>query len=123
MIFVFQPKNYKGLEELFGELPKLVKGWSSYGHSTSGNSILDFTDAIEAIGTPFENKESKKYDDLPYEERPFMNFSFMIGYSKRGFKQMLKEYNIDLNKEIQKYKENELNNENKDDDKRTFCII
>lgn len=123
MIFVFQPKDYKGLEELFGELPKLVKGWSYYGHFTSGNSILDFTDAIEAVGTPFEDKESKKYDDLPYEERPFMNFSFMIGYSKRGFKQMLKEYNIDLNKEIQKYKENELKNENKDDDKGVSCII
>ena len=112
MIFVFQPKNYLALEELFGEVPKLIKGWDLKGHSCSGNSILDLTDAVESLGTPFEDKESKwYYDSLPTDERPFMNFSFMIGYSKRGFKQMLKELNINLNEKIEEYKsKNQLDN-------------
>lgn len=101
MFFAFQPKSYKGLEDLFGEVPKLIKGWNLFTHRRTGNAILDLTDAVEAVGTPFENDESQYYySDLPYEKKPFKNFGFIIGYSKSGFKQRAKELGINLNTSI-----------------------
>lgn len=90
-IFVtFKPKNYKGIQQLVGKIPKLVKGWNSEGHMTYGNSILDVTDAVEAVGTPFESWECEKY--RKDGRSSFYSFQFCIGYSKRGFNQMLKEF-------------------------------
>lgn len=90
-IFVtFKPRNYKGIQQLVGEIPKLVKGWNREGHMTYGNSILDVTDAVEAVGTPFERFECEKYGKDGRSS--FYNFEFCIGYSKRGFNQMLKEF-------------------------------
>lgn len=89
-IFVtIKPENWKAIEEIVGEdIPKLVKGWKRRGHFTSGNSILNVTDAVEAVGTPFEQYESQREEYF----RTYYNFDICIGYSKRGFKQMLKEF-------------------------------
>ena len=45
------------------------------------------TDPVEGICTPFEQSNSERYSG----ERVYTKFTFAIGYSKRGFKQMLKE--------------------------------
>lgn len=88
-IFItIKPKTWKSLESILGDVPKLVKGWKREGHFTSGNSILDVTDAVEAIGTPFEQYESSREE----YQGCYYNFDICIGYSKRGFKQMLKEF-------------------------------
>lgn len=91
IFFKLNPKDYTALEDLFGDIPKLIKGWSLNGHSRTGNWILDVTDAVEAIGTPFEYYEYSRYQEegLGYS---YFNFCFIIGYSKRGFNKMLKEH-------------------------------
>lgn len=90
-IFVtIKPKNWKSIEELVGEIPKLIKGWNRDGHRTYGNSILDVTDAVEAVGTPFEYYESQDYRENG--ESSHYEFQIVIGYSKRGFNQMIKEH-------------------------------
>lgn len=94
MYFVVRPKNYLALEKLFGEeVPKIIKGWDDFGHNRTGNSILNLTDAVEGIGTPFEYDEAKKYDYRTKElyDDPYYRFAFVIGYSKSGFKKLLKE--------------------------------
>lgn len=83
-----KPKTWESLESIFEDIPKLIKGWKREGHFASGNSILNVTDAVEAVGTPFEQKES----DREEYSRCYYNFDICIGYSKRGFKQMIKEF-------------------------------
>lgn len=88
MWFVVRPKDYLALEELFhNEVPKIVKGWRREGHYPYGNSILNMTDPVEKIGTPFEESNSKRYEG----EHVYTTFAFAIGYSKRGLSRMLKE--------------------------------
>ena len=96
MFFVFRPINYLGLEYLFGTIPKIVKGWSKDGNRTSGNSLLSMTDAVESVNTPFEYYCSNRpeYKD----EHTYTNFSFVIGYSKRGFSALCKKYGVDIAK-------------------------
>lgn len=90
-VFVtIRPKNWKSLEQLVGEIPKLIKGWNCYGHSTSGNSILSVTDAVEGVGTPFERYECEKY--RKNGRSSYYEFQITIGYSKRGFDKMIKEF-------------------------------
>ncbi len=92
-IFItIKPKTWKGIEEMVGEVPKLVRGWVAEGHRTYGNSILDVTDAVEAVGTPFEYYESNNYKDDKTGRSSFYSFNIIIGYSKRGFEKMLKEH-------------------------------
>lgn len=91
---IVKPKDWNGLELLFGEIPKLVKGWRDVGHYTNGNSILSAVDFVENIGTPFEYNE-RIYDEAKRENSTF-DFSIAIGYSKRGFAKMLNEHGFQV---------------------------
>lgn len=90
--FIIRPVDYIGLEMLLGELPKIVKGWHHNGHDSAGNRLINAHDAVETVGTPFENWPSKREPYKSLQENTYMDFMFAIGYSKRGLKQMLKEH-------------------------------
>jgi hypothetical protein len=93
IFFVFRPIDYIGLENLFGDVPKIVKGWSNRGNNRYGNSLLNMTDEVEEINTPFEYYCSRRpeYKD----DRTYTNFAFVIGFSKRGFKSLSKKYDLE----------------------------
>ena len=91
LFFTFAPKNWRQLELLCGcEVPKIIKGWIVDGHHGDGNSILNATDLVTQVGTPFERYESNRYENLYNEHHISFDFKFSIGYSKRGIKQILK---------------------------------
>ena len=94
---VFTPLNYKGIENLFNtKVPKIVKGWTKEGNRTSGNSLLNATDEVEEINTPFEYYCSMRPE---YEnDHTHYNFSFAIGFSKSGFKKYCKSLGVNFNK-------------------------
>ena len=93
---VFTLLNYKGIENLFNtEVPKIVKGWTKEGNRTSGNSLLNATDEVEEINTPFEYYCSMRPE---YEnDHTQYNFSFAIGFSKSGFKKYCKSLGVNFN--------------------------
>lgn len=98
MWFIFIPQNWKNIEELIGkEVPKCIKGWLRNGHCSNGNHLLDCTDAVDGVGTPFEERESKReqYKEL-YENNCRVevkySFAFAWGFSKSGWKKFVKEY-------------------------------
>jgi hypothetical protein len=93
LFFTIKPKNWEHLEFLCGcEVPKIVKGWFYNGHFGDGNSILNATDLVAEVGTPFERYEANRYKEI-YKENDIreFDFSFSIGYSKRGIKQILEK--------------------------------
>lgn len=93
IFFTFAPKDWKQLELLCEcEVPKIVKDWCADGHFGDGNSILEATDMVTQVGTPFERYEADKYEGLYNEHGIRFDFKFSIGYSKRGFKQILNKY-------------------------------
>ena len=114
--FIIDPGNWKQLSALMGgenSLPKILKGWDANGHHISGNNLLNMTDAVTGIGTPFEWREvglnqhywtrrdwhdyyfhhadiypdwTTREPDLPVMPKPTnRGFSFAVGFSKRGF--------------------------------------
>lgn len=86
--FIFKPKEYKAFEELFKcDVPRILKGWKEDGHFGVGNGILNATDAVSRIGTPFE-----RYEEQRNEAYHSMSFLFAIGFSKKGLKQAIKEH-------------------------------
>ena len=89
MWFVFRFINWEGIQNLFGDVLKIIKGWDNNPRSTSGNSLLDMTDPVEAINTPFEYYCSKRPEYA--KDRTFTSFAFAIGFSKSGFKAMRKK--------------------------------
>lgn len=120
IFFYVRPRDWKDLSLLVGEesIPKIVKGWKCAGHTVCGNPILDATDAVTGIGTPFELDElnynkrywtadrwrdyyfhhleqypdwTKRKPELePLSSSPRYDFSFVVGFSKRGFKRFCK---------------------------------
>lgn len=95
LFFTFSPKDWNQIEYLCGvEVPKIVKGWRYDGHFGDGNSILDATDLVTEVGTPFERYEANKYEKLYQEQNVRFGFEFAIGYSKRGINQLIKQYNV-----------------------------
>lgn len=93
MFFTIAPKDWKHLELLCGcEVPKIVKGWREAGHFGDGNSILSATDLVTQVGTPFERYEVNRYERIYNESIYEYEFKVAIGYSKRGFKQILNKY-------------------------------
>lgn len=91
--FIFKPKNWIHLELLIeSEVPKVVKGWLKDGHFGTGNSILNATDLVTKVGTPFERYESDNYRKKYNEWDTGFDFAFAIGFSKRGLNQMTKEF-------------------------------
>lgn len=89
MWFVFRFINWEGIQNLFGDVLKIIKGWDNKPRSTSGNSLLDMTDPVEAINTPFEYYCSNRPEYA--KDRTFTSFAFAIGFSKSGFKAMRKK--------------------------------
>ena len=87
--YIIQPESWKCFERMFGaDVPTVLKGWRRNGLDgfKIGNSILDVVDPVSRIITPFEHRGSFTHDRYAYK------FSLAIGYSKRGFKQRLKDY-------------------------------
>ena len=85
--FIIKPQSWKQIETLTNqEVPKIVKGWSC-GRRHSGNSLLDVTDAVEDVLTPFEHRNfslTDKYYGAYYE------FAVAFGFSKSGWKELKK---------------------------------
>lgn len=116
IFFLIRPNSWHDIELLVGKgnLPRIVTGWVKDGHSVHGNPLLDATDPVTGIGTPFESKEaqwnkrywsrdrwheyyfhnSEQYPDWIHREpelpvlgeSPVFDFSFVVAFSKRGFK-------------------------------------
>lgn len=97
MYFIFRPLSYIGLENLFGNVPKIVKGWTESSRRSSGNPILYMTDAVERINTPFDYYESQG-SQYPEYRCAYTKFAFAIGFSKRGFKALCKSGGVDMRK-------------------------
>jgi len=107
----FKPLSWKGIEYLIGrEVPKTLKGWKP-SHEFLGNHILDATDPVNAVGTPYEDKERQQnpfyrtadywndkecdaYKRLKTEPELRVRgivFNVAIGFSKRGLAALKKE--------------------------------
>lgn len=123
--FVFSPATWEELELIVGAgtLPKILMGWRSDGHLGVGNPLLDATDKVFEVGTPFEDREAsinkrywtkKRWDDFYFhnaskcpdwlsrepelpvlETAPSISFKFAVGFSKIGFKRLLKQFGMD----------------------------
>ena len=119
IFFAFRFNTWKELEEVVGEsnLPKIVQGWTE-GSRGRGNPNISATDAVWEVGTPFERDEiyrNKRYwtqsrwgdyffrnhiydsenkvpSCPPLEKSSEYDFSFVIGFSKRGLAQLIKDY-------------------------------
>lgn len=117
--FFFRPNDWKELEQLFGSVPDVLRGWEKNGHSVYGNNILDVTDACSGIGTLFERNEQNQSrffknkcngcfdrwgedgcencpESKKTEKKPRTSFNFGIAFSKRGFTALLKKYPSEL---------------------------
>ena len=78
--FVIAPQTWEQLEFLTNqEVPKIVKGWNVDGRSYCGNPLLDSTDAVARIGTPFEYRHSDKFKNA------YFDFKVAFGFSKSGW--------------------------------------
>lgn len=92
--FSFYPDDWKSIARILGEdIPKIVKGWwnnrfcHGFGENShyNGNSLLDATDAVCDIVTPFnQHNRDERY------RNPWTDFSFRIGFSKREFNKLVK---------------------------------
>ncbi len=96
IVFAFRPDTWEELEQLFGDVPKILKGWKRQGHWHYGNSILDVTDKVTEVGTPFERDEQQRnksycgeWDWRQNVGRPQTDFNFGVAFSKRGFAKLL----------------------------------
>lgn len=98
LFFTFKLLNWQEMELLLGEeVPKIVKGWQYDGHSCDGNPLLDATDPVEGVGTPFEKYQSSNHRYSEHVSafslgQAFFDFRFSVGFSKRGIKQLVKKY-------------------------------
>ncbi|KAI4445355.1 hypothetical protein C823_007862 [Eubacterium plexicaudatum ASF492] len=90
MWFVIAPQTWEQLELLTNqEVPKIVKGWNVDGRSYYGNPLLDSTDAVASVGTPFEHNNSYSSDDKLKDA--YYDFKVAFGFSKRGWNKIMKE--------------------------------
>ena len=92
--FVFKPGTWEDLELLTGEeVPKIVKTWTNPNYNYrgySGNSLLDATDKVDRLVTPFEKRHSLKNDKIQWGDS-YYEFSFAWGFSKSGWNRIKKE--------------------------------
>lgn len=87
--FIIRPRSWKDIEYLIGkECIKIVKGWLYDGHRYSGNSLLNVTDPVDVVCTPFEYRHS--FLDTRYSTA-FYNFTVAFGFSKRGWNKIKKQ--------------------------------
>lgn len=88
--FVIAPQTWEQLEFLTGqEVPKIVKGWNVNGRPYYGNTLLDSTDAVAKVGTPFEHFNSYSSNDRFKDA--YYDFKVAFGFSKRGWNKIKKE--------------------------------
>lgn len=60
IFFIFNPCDWQDLERFSGQtVPRIVKGYTTHRRGR-GNSILDATDAVNDVGTPFEMDEATR---------------------------------------------------------------
>lgn len=97
--FTFIPNNWQDIERFIGQkVPKILKGWQRDSSSFSlGNPLLTATDAVPTIQTPLEALR-RNYGDKEYEKlklnKQHITLSFSIGFSKNGFKKLIKDYEL-----------------------------
>jgi len=91
--FTFHPTSYKHLTLILNQnedsFPKIIKGWERR-HNHQGNSILDIIDPVSLLQHPLSND----FGMWNHNSNSF-DFSFSIGFSKRGFVKMCKEFGIE----------------------------
>lgn len=60
--FSFSIDDWMQISEIAGmeDIPKILKGYKRCGHRGYGNSILNATDPMTELGTPFEEEEIRK---------------------------------------------------------------
>lgn len=109
--FTFKFRDYKDLQRFIGDewFPKILIGWEGNGRMEPGNSLLDATDPVWRVGTPFEEREIQRNHRLraksrfsPEKNTPDMldessylnsyTFGFSVGFSPNGIKTLLKKY-------------------------------
>lgn len=94
--FFFQPGTWEDLELLTGvEVPKIVKTWTNPHYNYrgySGNSLLNATDKVDRLVTPFEKRNSFESDKIQWGNSEY-DFCFVWGFSKRGWNKIKKEMN------------------------------
>lgn len=112
----FKPMDWHGIELLAGtELPDIVKGWVRR-RNCIGNRNLDITDAVEEVGTPYDDEVAKHIyneDDAWTNNKKgnirYCNgfaFTCVMGFSKRGLNALLKEHGFLYSKKTGKYSKN-----------------
>lgn len=122
--FYFPIYNWTEMAAICGEenIPKLLMGYNRNSHRPNGNDLLNVTDAVTGVGTPFEEYEclvnrrywtadkwrehynrDLKLDrcwELPVPDTALSNlerptncyFAFAVGFSKRGLAKLLKDF-------------------------------
>lgn len=116
LFFAFDLRNWMEIEELLeADVPKIVKGW------INGRKPCSYKDEAANVGTPFESAESrngrylyqrlvdhfdghrgfyqtKEWTTTSEDGKSVYDFSFSLGFSKRGFNKLLAEYKRKLEK-------------------------
>lgn len=123
--FYFRMDSWLDMGRICGmeKLPKILVGYEQRGHHGYGNSILNATDAVTGVGTPFESHEyavnpllwtREKWRDYYFHNHidlwkdevipataqktsSVCHFDFCVGFSKRGFAKLLKESEVSEN--------------------------
>lgn len=62
IFFMFRPESSDDIIEMLGtsDIPKILKGWRAAGHNGYGNELLNITDPMGRVGTPFEQDETRR---------------------------------------------------------------
>ena len=86
--YTVQFQTWESIEWLFGEIPKILKGWTIHGIDgfKIGNSILSVVDPVSRIITPFQHRGSFTVDKYAYD------FTTAFGFTKKGLNSLLKTY-------------------------------
>lgn len=87
--FVFRPSNWLMLEQIIDcDVPDFIKGWydDHTGYPYSGNPILNAVDPVSMLQTPVNRRGNGDNPQLTF------SFDFVIGFSKNGYKKILKQY-------------------------------
>lgn len=88
--FIIAPQTWEQLEFLTAqEVPKIVKGWNVNGRTYYGNRLLDSTDSVASVRTPFERSNSCTSDNRFKDS--YYDFKVAFGFSKRGWNKIKKK--------------------------------
>lgn len=108
VFYIFQPRLWTDIETIFQvPVPKIVQGWYAgegmdSERKSAGNELLEATDAVAEVGTPFERNEvdiNPRYNPYIHRKRPvyaycptstLYRFSVSQGFSKSGLNMVAK---------------------------------